>query len=330
VTDHEGPAGEADDAAGRVPNPFLVPGMTANPYQPLRPWDEPEHAGYYVAVDRTGSAFAEFTEKVADPLSLVTYGRLVVVLGGQGCGKTSLVNRCAAWVQTSLADHGVTPMIFDLTRTSRDSQPTPERMSAVCAMIIDQLELDQRLAPPVLAELRSRQRSPDPMYHYLSLALDRLAARGGTPLAAVVLLPPSQELRMEILEYARVVRPRLVFFAESSYLDPQGSWQAGLDRASPAPPIALTVGGLEPEDGWLYAQARLRGHDGGKPVPIVRRETMDRVVRAPGPSLTIEQLLRLLFGVYDEVLARPAPAAEVTFEDITEYYFRHGTGLRGP
>lgn len=306
-------------AVGQPVNPFRVLG-------PLCPWDDLGHYDYYVSVDRTQRSFDEFTVQLSgDVGSVLKQGRMVITLGDEGCGKSSLNNRCVAWLSNRLTELDITPLIVDLTMLTAGNAPvaTVERMRQVCEALIDQLEVDRRLDGGVLAELRSRQEAPDKMYHYLSLVLTRIASSG--PNLALLVLLPSADLAPEIVKYVSLVRPRLVFFAESSTLKPDGSWQSGLDRLGKAPPIMLSVGQLGPEDGWRYVEHRLRRHDSTVQVPSLHRETMARVVQPGGPSVTIARLARLLFGVYEAVLASPAPPPEVTFADITNFFYEHST-----
>lgn len=314
---------------GEIMNPFVLPGMRENPYQPLRPWKEPAHHDYYVRVDRTEEAYSEFTQRIDGPESL-THGRLVVVIGGQGCGKSSLVNRCAAWVHNVLRADGITPEIIDLTMECADNQSITDRMRHICRLITDELALRRRMNRGTLSELKARQDSPEQLYRYLSGVLD-LAA--GTGLALVVLLPPSQDLEEEIVRYAGLVHPRLVFFAESSYLEATGGWRAELDRATrnrPAPPIVLTVGTLVAGDGSRFAAARLKPPDGGMSpgMPDLSQDAMTRWAEARGAAVSVDQMNRMLIGVYQWILKQATPVEEVTYDHIAEYYVTNATALR--
>ncbi|MGH3902813.1 MAG: hypothetical protein ACRDTE_01225 [Pseudonocardiaceae bacterium] len=303
-----------------IVNPFRIPRMTPNSYQPLRPWDVAEHLDYYVGVDKTEDAFREFELQTRNPESLVADGRLVVVLGGQGCGKTSLIHRCTASVCGTLRTLKVTPVIVNLTREGMLNHAIPARMSDVCSGLIDQLDIDQRLNRSILEELKSRKDSPVDVYSYLSKVLQR-QANNGDDLVVVVLLPPS-DLVEEIINYARLVRPRLLFFAESSFVNEHSGWQSRLG-SSCVPPIRLAVGILEPDDGFLFADTRLESHRGDGITPSVSEATMDELQKKR-PALTIGQLQRLLCGVYGELLKQPTPVPEVTVQHFKDYYFNPG------
>ncbi|HEU0089633.1 MAG TPA: AAA-like domain-containing protein [Pseudonocardiaceae bacterium] len=289
--------------------------MPPEPCPPLRPWEWDIHLEYYVAVDKTEAAFADFERQTRSPESLTAHGRLVVVLGGEGCGKTSLINRCIASTQKNLKAVGVASIIVDLTVEAKNNQSIAERMRHVCDSLIDQLDVDQRLDKEILEELR-RKESPEKAYSYLSMVLKRIAATDDADLAVIVLLPPSDDLAEEVVKYSDLVRPRLLFFAESSYLAANRGWQAKLTRSGPAPPIVLTVGILDPRDGYVFARERLSRHHGK--IPMLREDAMNEL-QDKKPDLAIGQVQRLLFEVYEGVLQQEQPVEEVTMTHITDH-----------
>ncbi|WP_214411922.1 hypothetical protein [Sphaerisporangium fuscum] len=70
---------------------------------PLCPWRYRGHWDLYVPVDHTQQAFEEFCEQAADVDELAATGRLVVVSGVEGSGKTALIHRCVYILQRGLA-----------------------------------------------------------------------------------------------------------------------------------------------------------------------------------------------------------------------------------
>lgn len=307
-----------DDAKGG--NPFLIPRMTVDqPCLPLCPWKAPDHDNYYVPVDRTEEAYAHFKDHMATPQSIVDYGRLVIADGRQGCGKTSLINRCIACARDRLLEEKVNPVIIDLTRAVRTNQSTAERLKNVCAALIDELELESRLDRNTLDQLSDRAAEPRSAYSFLSRVLDKFFQTDTANLAVIILLPPSDEPLQEILEYASMVFPRLIFFTESSWLPPD--WQSRLLPSISPRPIVLTVGNLVERDGYRFAQARLGRHHGQGTVPAVSEATMDELQRR-SEDLTIAQLQGLLFGVYEDLRTSNPPVTEVTFTHFLEHNFR--------
>jgi hypothetical protein len=148
---------------------------------------------------------------------------------------------------------------------------------------------------------------------------------------ALVILLPRTELKEEIESYARWTFPNLVFLAESREVEQVRAHWPAIRSANPgSAPIWLEVHQLDEEDGWTFVQAR-KGHlrDGGH--PFVTEATIRRVSRRG--DLSIRQLENLLFRLYQELLEESADrgslgsrlTGEVTYENITDFYFRRGT-----
>lgn len=124
-------------------NPFRVRGWEGSPRRALSPWSHPAHEDYYVAVGKTHEAFEEFKRRMSNVAGLQRDGCLVLVMGDSGCGKTALVNRCAAWVKNTLEPHKIRGVIIDLMEdrgASSRSQSTDERIRHVCGRLIDELK----------------------------------------------------------------------------------------------------------------------------------------------------------------------------------------------
>lgn len=297
-------------------NPFLIPGE-ANPVAPLRPWRHPEHNTYYVPIDNTHHAFGRFQEEI-DFDSVPAHGRFVVVTGQEGCGKTALVNRCTNWLKNSLADTGLDMLICDFTLDCRLEHAVDERMSLICRRLMDELKVRRVLTEPQFKDLNEHRDKPNDVYPYLSAVLE--------PNLVVVILLPSAELVSELVRYASLVRPKIVFFAESPSVDGLEARRAEITRLLRVPPIELNVGPLRPDDGWLFASDRLNKHAREKDkFPGLSKQTMQRVTR--GGKLSIKKLQEILCGVYKERLRETKPGVEasyddITYADITDYVFR--------
>src|SRR5262249_33206074 len=143
-------------ATATPPNPFVLPTMELNPLQPLVPWKVPEHGGYYVPVDDTQAAYNTFQAAVNHPRTLRDHGRLVVVLGGTGCGKTSVLARCIGWMTAELPTIGVEPFVLECNLSVDEGRPTDrkQRMSAVCRQVVNLASRRLSLDPSFVAELR--------------------------------------------------------------------------------------------------------------------------------------------------------------------------------
>lgn len=306
-------------------NPFCPPGLQGNPHQPLRPWDDGLdcHTAYYVPVDHTQRAFEQFTELAGDAADLFAVGRLVIAAGPQGCGKTSLLNRCV-WHLRESAASGVRTrlLVVDLTDECSDNQPVPERIRHVATMLIDELENMPR-APfdaAVVAELRVRlddgERGPARMYRQLSTQLGRLGEQGN-PTAVAVLLPASADLVDELAQYAGLVGPRLVFLGESSYLVDEADLRARIKRVLRANPVVLQLGPLRKDDCVRFTDNRMALHDGGGAPPL-HPEVVATLNTSEAP-FTVLHVQKILHGLYEFVLGREDRPEVVTQEHLTQY-----------
>jgi energy-coupling factor transporter ATP-binding protein EcfA2 len=292
-------------------NPFLVPRTGPRSRQPLCPWRVPEHESYYVPVDGTESGFQEFGDALSDYESVERAGRLVLVYGESGCGKTSLINRCVSRLVDTLPA-GIAPIIVDLTRVSSSTKTVPQRMREVCA------ELTAYLSDRELAEAPVPPPGPDTslrtVYRRISEALRRL------PAVLIVLLPPTGDSVGELAEYADLVQPRIVFFAESSEVEAVKKTLDGMHPTLRDELIVLQVGPLEPEDGWTLVRSRLDRLPPTARTRTVSRETMERATRELEPS--VSQMVALLVALWNDPLPDDSPPPEVQRADIFLHFIR--------
>ncbi|MET8764631.1 hypothetical protein [Lentzea sp. NPDC004782] len=304
------------------PNPYKVPGMRSH-IGPLCPHVDPSHEDYYVPVDHTETAYAVFREALGEDLTtLREEGRLAVALGWDGCGKTSLLNRCAAWVKRKL---GQGCHIVSFTGTGRDSEPREVRENRIFKLLIHELGDRGLLEPKQRDELTDASDKGDLDFGYLYAS--RWVLKPGN-MVLVVLLPRT-EIPREIENYARWAHPNLVFLAESRKVENVDShWPVIESAHNSAVPIRLDVGTLAKDDGWAFVQSRKGNRTDAPDYPYVSEETIRRVTEAR--RLSIGELHKLLYGAYQEVLENGARwrskdtglRGEVTFEDLLSFYFR--------
>ncbi|MGH3821269.1 MAG: hypothetical protein ACRDRA_00250 [Pseudonocardiaceae bacterium] len=325
-------------------NPYLIPGFEDTPIAPLSPLNNKDHHTFYVAVDDTETEFRRFQDTMRSVGRLMEEGRLVVVTGKPGCGKTSLINRCAAWLRDELAEVESTAVIIPLTRSAKLDDPITHRMEQVITDVIDHLSNEQhevraqdiellrrkireiqettRIRSVIGREDRQKQliAQVDRVYKYImqeALPDDRIA---------IILLPPSSELVNEITHYADFARyPRIVFFAETDYVDDVRRMWPRISTNDRRTPILLKVGPLNTGDGWTYAQARQGINSAGRNFPTVTEETMRRVTE--GNVVSIRRLHWLLYSVYKNLASQntsndSSPLREVSFDRIAQHFFQ--------
>jgi energy-coupling factor transporter ATP-binding protein EcfA2 len=293
-------------------NPFHLSGWS--PMRPLCPWRESGHRDYYVPVDSTEKAFEEFVREMGDLTTLLRDGQLVLAIGDSGCGKSALINRCADWVITRLAEHGTRGEVVDLTvtLTGRPRGTIDERMSFVCDQLFVELKRQQVLLPDAFEGLEADRGRPDRIYPNLPEALR------GQPV--LVILLPKSELANEVVRYATLVHGRVLFLVESEDLDATDVRDIVYELEQWVPPIILAVGGLEPGDIRRFASDRLARHAAMGVYPGMSEETMELLTNM---LRSVGELQRAFHGTYEDKRrgAEYDEHSSVTFPDIVQFHF---------
>lgn len=300
-------------------NPFSIPGAGAIPAPPLCPWADgtSEHENYYVAVDNTQRAFEAFEAALTDSQDVLRVGWFVLATGGEGCGKSSLVNRCVHALHKRLTAESLNVTIASATTRPERASTTHQRMESVCQYVIDLPEVAALLSPDLVERLDECCSNPARFYRRLGDALPDNRV-------LVVLLPPS-ELAEEVRRYVELSRSKIVFFAESS--DDDVAKDAAALTSAQARITTLAVNPLVDGDGRCFSKARMNRHDGGG--PKVDAEAAERMVAAclSGRGLPIGRLQSLLYEAYEEALARPEPdQVLITYEYLADYVVRSVLG----
>jgi Trypsin-like peptidase domain len=304
-------------------NPFVLPTMELNPLQPLVPWKFPEHEDYYVPVSDTQTAYDAFRAAVNyDARALRDHGRLVVVLGSTGCGKTSLLNRCIGWMRAELMAAGVQPLVLECNDPVDLGRPMDrrERMNAVCQdvarLAARSLDLDWNF----VTELRENESRPADLYELLGDILNRISHSRN---AVLIILLPDTDLSEEVIAYAQMVQPRLIFCLTSTAVGRPIPWPARMRERTAAPPIALRVRPLAPHEITLFVNERLvRYYEGTfhdeAGVPKIGEDVMSELSGSPAAA-TIAGLVRFMVGIYEHIRSQPPPHPQITMQDVTRY-----------
>ncbi|BCL15765.1 hypothetical protein [Micromonospora sagamiensis] len=302
------------EPAEKVPtNPFAVPGLMRD-VDPLNPVRNDGHLSLYVPVDNTETAFARCREEFRDASYLVDTGRLVVVTGDRGCGKTALINRCAYWLREQLSTVGLRGEIVDVTRQARENEPMAERRAKVCRALVDTVFQRQLFTSELAHQMREQ---PDDAYFNLASCLP-------TDLVLIVLLPRSADLTEELVTYATDARAQIVFFGETSYQLPDERRQR-LDHAGHAPPVYLEVGGLREHDAARFAEQRLGAVPDGE-LPRVDPKALDDYTTFRR-HVSIGEVQRLLYGMYEKLRVQADRPDEVTYQHISQHFLSIAVSL---
>jgi energy-coupling factor transporter ATP-binding protein EcfA2 len=299
-------------------NPFHLSGWPR--MRPLCPWEEPQHRDYYVPVDRTETAFEEFVTEMADMVTLLRDGRLVLVTGETGCGKSALVNRCADWVVQQMAARKAGCEVLDLTAALNGlpEESIDKRMSTVCDQLFVELTRRQLMRADAVTALEAHREIPRRIYPNLP---------GATPKPTVlVILLPGCELADEVIRYASLARGRILFFVESPFMQANDVRHIAESMERWGSPITLSVGQLEEGDVRRFASDRLKRHAEKGDYPKMTEDTMESLT---GLLTSVSELQRVFHGVYEELLGGSDWPAEVSFADVVKYRFRRVSSGQG-
>jgi hypothetical protein len=296
---------------------------------PLEPSNEADLEQLYLPFDRTKEEFDKFKDRVAREERLGEQGWLVVVTGDRGCGKTSLIKRCALWLDLRLRERKLSPTKIDLTGEDLEHEDIKARLRRVFMSVINHLAIGLgRETVTSMRELGHSDRDGDLNIAFESLASELLA----NSTVAIVLLPTCHTAR-EVLRYAAIARRGLIFFAE--VFDPREASRCDAELrlqryARASAPLYLEVGRLKPGDGHLFAN-NLNLSDSGAattdPFPRMTEELIQTHVEEmiKDPGMSILRLRLLASGARREAARRGAQ--EIESVDVATYLYRFGTEL---
>jgi hypothetical protein len=293
-------------------NPFSLPGRV-DPREPLDPRGR-DSDKLYLDMDNTEASYRRFRDEFANPGDLQRRGRLVIAAGPEGCGKTALINRCTWWALSALKQVGLTAAVIDARADAIASHPVEVRVQTVCRRLADRLRNWNFLQRS--EEFRRYRENPEDVCSYLT---DYLVP----DTVVIVLLPPS-EVKSELVEYARLSREKLMFFAEVREREQLDAVAEKLRLPGGRRATLLEVGPLAEAHGWLFVDNRMRRSGVRDSVPALTEDTMRRWTGTR--PISIGELQGLLYKLYEEVLAATQPPNEVTWDYIKEFFYRNARG----
>lgn len=303
-------------------NPFGIPGAERLPVAPLRPWHTDTHSHRYADVDHAAQAFSGFQNQFGAAGDVSGVGRLVLVYGETGCGKSSIMHRCAHWVE-----RGMPPGKARVCDLSGETTSGPEtRMRQLGERLVDKIGGLGLLSQQRLADLREI-RSTD-LGQILPLVSDSLAA----DTALILILPPMTHMG-EMKHLWNAVRPKIAVLVESPGLDLADRCDQELS-SDLTMLIRLGVGPLGAGDARIFAEQRITGPLAlgrrGVDFPDLDLDDVDGLVtrRQEDSKITIKFLQSTLHQLYEEFRTDPWPAnGIVTYHELTDFIVRKFRGL---
>ncbi|MEU4517214.1 hypothetical protein AB0F52_00680 [Amycolatopsis sp. NPDC024027] len=296
-------------------NPFAVAKLSG-PTQPLCPWRYPEHGDFYVDLDHTEEAYEEF-QRQAKTLGSPDEeeGKLLLVTGDTGCGKTAVANRCLAWLKKSSKLRGLTVEIVDArSALLGEVLPVNDRLTAVCDYVVGQLERKNLLNRAELNRLVANRTSPSRVYPHLGPGLIK-------GLVLVILLP-STEVPDEVVRYGGWVPERTLFVMESAHFEDKHLKVINNRLKDYGRLIHVHVDKLKKGDFARFANDRLKRHARAGGYPRMSEKTLQSLEEG---SRSVSQMQIMLHGTYELLKTDPLEYGRtllVTEEHISEFQKR--------
>ncbi|MDG4785162.1 ATP-binding protein [Micromonospora sp. WMMD1102] len=295
-------------------NPFDIPEAPPGFNQPLCPWRTPEHAGLYADVDSSLAQLDRFATAIED-WDLRRQGKLVLVTGESGCGKTSVVNHCADVLDRRMngrPDPGRPPeLVIDLARhrySRRMNDDQVARVREVCEQVI--IKLGDVLAfPPNFPTDAKAWRI---VYPQLSKVLGRYSR-------ILVVLLPSTDAAKDLDEYAYLAGEcaRIVFFSESSERDEVDASLDALNETERRGIVRLRVQAVEPSLAGQHAMQLIRHRVDDPEAWVNPEDVMEAFGYLAGgsPTMSVGRMNVIFRRLWDDWQGRrsegPVPKADI-------------------
>jgi hypothetical protein len=298
-------------------NPFALPGVEDEHTYPLCPSKWKKHDSLYVDVDNIGQSFEQFQEHFQDPAIPMSEGRLILVVGGRHCGKTSLVNRCVYWLIGHLETKKITAVLVDLRTSGTDTEPVLIRTREAAQQTVNRVRAGKIVDATTLDALEKRLDQPRQIYSLISETM----APG---VALLMLLPPAVDVLDEVVEYARSTHRGLFFFIESPHERLIEEQLVQVRQANATRPLTLRIGTLREEDGEKFVSKRLGNAADGQ-YPRMTQADMKLLTRDPRPIGSLQEALFQVYREREQSNDKYTPLDFVTYGDVTDAYFRWKT-----
>ena len=297
-------------------NPFALPAADGDTYGSLCPWRDEIHLNYYVSVDNTEQAFQSFKTELTAWRGHLAH-RIVLIYGDDGCGKTSLANRCAH----AIKKHHPNLHILQLPNATGPVLRTAQQKAHYALMtMLDSLEYVSNFLDD--KELQSLKALADD--ERIAQRLETILSQGGggQQRRALVVIQPGLETSSDLDGIVALLRRKnIVLILETTFGEVYDRSNVASRVGAPSQILRLKVGQLQQEDCVNYVRERL-GDQAFVEIPeaIIRRFTAARTDRTDGLSIReFERICAYLYGV-----AADRAEKRAVYDDIADYYARYG------
>lgn len=301
-------------------NHFTLSDATFQSSKALCPWKDEDDEAYFADVDGTQNAFEHYAELAKRQVHLAG-GSFHLVVGPEGCGKTSLINRCAAHyreVNNSTSDQGRATIIIDVSKDVPASVAVKQKPEEVWQIVMD--ELVEHV--PILTTDQVGKITNDSLAFGSSLRqLSRCLAKNGSSLAIIL---PQIELDKEVDAYFDLVKNNVALFAECTDERVAEYCNRVYGSKSDVQAQVMRLKPLAVEDGKTFVANRLTRRT--EDCPSIEAEVVDQMMATrvgEGTSTNIRELHLVCEAVYEGVLKRGGNS--VQYEDFSDLYLKKAT-----
>jgi hypothetical protein len=293
----------------------LPTGDFIKPLCPLR-YDKFNDERYF-PLDSSLENYEKFIKHFKDAAEWTSRGQLITVTGGRGYGKTSLMQRCAAWLRDNAKNIGQCEVVpVDLS----DEGPAPtmllgDRVEETADRILEAVA--KKMRKEQLEEVKAEPAAAGKIRKLSIILSSRVDGNGKTlPSVIVVALLRSYSAPAEIAEYYNnIMRKGMIFFAEAyEKLDEIRELHPGFNRLE-VNALMLELGALKAGDfgGLVQRLQREEPH-----LPTVPSTMIDSIEKEFIPRrVSAGRLARLAVGVLE--IAHGLAATELQQDHLDQY-----------
>ncbi|MFB9832698.1 hypothetical protein [Actinoallomurus acaciae] len=292
-------------------NPFRRNEGHTIPNPPLKCAHD-EHCACHVDIDHAGESYELFQTALTGVGTLQNAGLFVAVGGPTGCGKTSLVNRCATWAQKRLEAKGAKTLLLNFSGLERDGQTIDRRVRKVGTRMYQEISRNQMFVKGDLPQI-DRKIDLEELTWTLSNAMK--------PETALIVVAPPAERSSEVAQYWAATQRRMLLFSESSDESLQRRCENEWKINEVAQPVYLKTGPLRTGDGTVFRDARINVPGLKETFPDLDPDAIDELTG--GQELSIGFVQTLLWKIYEHYKSNPWPTGDtVRLDDLTSFIKR--------
>lgn len=296
-----------------------MPGFPDDYRTPICPLSDVSAMDLYCSLDGADELFTTFKDVFADPGAWTDTGHLFVVTGDRGYGKTSQIQRCAAWLASEAGSSRCCRIVpVDLSDSRWSQSDIDDKMRRTLFRILRELEGLNLLDEGVRARIES-QDDPAERFHELGDFLRSRRDDNGLRIVPAVLLQ-GHPAPAEVERYYNAAEKGMIFFAEIFEKDQI----AGLDdiwrdlNRREVTPHRLALDTLRPQDCRTFVRDLLGLGESWPVIPDSIIDIVENVIIASERGAGMREVINVMLGALEE--ARSAGASVVSEMHLIKYY----------